>query len=93
MRFLKHGKLEDKKIEIALRKAADDYANGELIEVRDVLYEIINAIVEFEDIQEQKAYKKSVHRLEKYVDLEEQAKKNGDVMNRVFDFITEDLQK
>lgn len=52
MRFFKNGKLEDKKIEAALRKAADDYANGELIEVRDLLCEIINAIDEFEDRDE-----------------------------------------
>lgn len=47
MKFFKRGKLQDKKIEAALRKAADDYANGELIEVRDLLLEIINAIDEF----------------------------------------------
>lgn len=47
MRFFKKGKLEDKKIEAALHKAADDYANGEIIEVRDLLLEIINAIDEF----------------------------------------------
>lgn len=49
MKFLKNGHLEDKKIEAALRKAADDYVNGELIEVRDLLLEIINAIDEFAD--------------------------------------------
>jgi len=47
MRFFKNGKLEDKKIAAALRKAADDYENGELIEVRDLLSEIVNAIDEF----------------------------------------------
>lgn len=52
MRFFKHGNLEDKKIEAALRKAADDYANGELIEVRDLLLDIINAIDAFADNEE-----------------------------------------
>ena len=52
MRFFKNGKLEDKKIEEALRKAADDYANGELIEVRDLLLEIINAIDAFDEAEE-----------------------------------------
>ena len=51
MRFFKNGKLKDKEIEAALHKAADDYANGELIEVRDLLLEIINAIDEFADIE------------------------------------------
>lgn len=49
MRFYKKGKLEDKKIEMALRGAADSYANGELIEVRDLLSEIVSAIDEFTD--------------------------------------------
>lgn len=52
MKFFKNGELQDKKIEAALRKAADDYANGELIEVRDLLLEIIYAIDEFSDRQE-----------------------------------------
>ena len=52
MRFYKNGKLQDEKIEAALRKAADDYANGELVEVYDLLMEIITAIDEFSDSQE-----------------------------------------
>ena len=48
MRFLKNGELEDKKIVAALRKAADDYENGALIEVRDLLLDIVDAIDEFE---------------------------------------------
>ena len=52
MRFFKNGKLQDKKIEEALRKAADDYGNRELIEVRDLLLEIINAIDDFTDNEE-----------------------------------------
>ena len=48
MRFLKNGELEDKKIVDALRKAADDYENGEIIEVRDLLQDIVDAINEFE---------------------------------------------
>lgn len=48
MEFIKNGELDDKKIIYALRKAADNYENGELIEVRDILLEIINAIDDFE---------------------------------------------
>ena len=48
MRFYKNGELEDKKIVEALRKAADAYENGELIEVRDLLQDIVDAIDEFE---------------------------------------------
>lgn len=51
-KLYKNGNLEDKKIEAALRKAADDYENGELIEVRDLLLEIINAIDEFTKSEE-----------------------------------------
>ena len=54
MRFFKNGELQDKKIEAALRKAADDYENGELIEVRDSLLEIVSAIDEFVNSEEAK---------------------------------------
>ena len=47
MRFLKNGELEDKKIVAALRKAADDYENGEIVEVRNLLMEIVDNIDEF----------------------------------------------
>lgn len=49
MRLFKNGELEDEKIVLALHKAADDYKNGEIIEVKDKLIEIVNAITEFED--------------------------------------------
>lgn len=52
MTFYKNGKLKDKKIESALRQAADDYENGELIEVRDLLQDIVDAINEFESDKE-----------------------------------------
>lgn len=52
MRFFKNGELKDKKIEEALRKAAADYADGAIIEVRDLLLEIVQAIDEFEDREE-----------------------------------------
>jgi hypothetical protein len=52
MRFYKNGKLEDKKIASALRQAAEQYENGELIEVRDLLQDIVDAIDEFESDQE-----------------------------------------
>ena len=51
-KFFKKGKLQDKKIIAALRQAAEDYENGEIIEVKDALIEIINAITDFEDIEE-----------------------------------------
>ena len=47
MKFFKNGELDDKKIITTLKRAADDYENGELIEVRDVLMEIVEAIDEF----------------------------------------------
>lgn len=54
MRFYKNGKLKDKQIVAALQQAADDYDNGEIIEVKDVLIDIINAITAFEDSEERK---------------------------------------
>lgn len=54
MRFYKNGKLKDKQIVAALQRAADDYDNGEIIEVKAVLIDIINAITEFEDSEERK---------------------------------------
>ena len=50
-KFFKHGELQDKKIAAALRQAAEDYENGEIIETKDVLIEIINAITDFENAQ------------------------------------------
>ena len=51
-KFYGNGKLKDKKIVEALRNAANDYENGELIEVRDTLLDIINAIDDFCDEEE-----------------------------------------
>lgn len=56
MKFIKNGKLEDKRIAMALHNAATDYENGELIEVRDLLLDIIGAIDEF-DSNEVNAWK------------------------------------
>ena len=44
--FYNHKKkeLEDKKIVAALRQAADDYENGEIVEVHDTLLAIVSAI-------------------------------------------------
>lgn len=50
--FFKKGELKDKKIVAALHKAAEDYENGEIIEVKGVLIDIINAITDFENAQE-----------------------------------------
>lgn len=48
MKFWKNGELEDNKIILALRKAAESYENGEIIEVRDTLVDIVRAIDEFD---------------------------------------------
>lgn len=50
--FCKNGELDDKKIIDALKRAAVDYENGEIIEVRDLLVEIVNDIDEFTEYQE-----------------------------------------
>lgn len=47
-KFFKKGELQDKKIIAALKQAADDYENGEIAEVRDLLVEIVKAIDEFD---------------------------------------------
>lgn len=48
MKFIKrNGELKDKEIIAALRKAAEEYENGELAEVRDTLFDIVCAIDEF----------------------------------------------
>ena len=47
-KFFKKGELQDKQIAAALHQAAEDYENGEIVEVKDVLIEIINAITDFE---------------------------------------------
>ena len=49
MKYIKNGKLQDKAIERDLHIAAENFANGEIAEVRDNLLKIINAIDEFED--------------------------------------------
>lgn len=51
-KFFKNGELQDKQIVKALYQAAEDYENGEIIETKDVLIEIINAITDFESEQE-----------------------------------------
>ena len=43
-RFYKNGELKDKKIVKALKKAAEEYENGEIVEVRNLLAEIIDNI-------------------------------------------------
>ena len=51
--FFKKGELQDEKIAAALRQAAEDYENGEILEVKGVLIDIINAITEFEQEYEE----------------------------------------
>lgn len=50
-RFFNKGKLKDKKIASALRQAADDYENGEIAEVRELLLEIVAAVDMFERVE------------------------------------------
>lgn len=49
--FYAAGVLDDHGIAAALRKAADDFENGEIVEVHDRLVEITEAIEEWEDAQ------------------------------------------
>lgn len=55
MRFLRHTKteniLEDAKIITALKQALADYEDGAIIECRDVLKEIVDAITEFDIVE------------------------------------------
>lgn len=51
MDFIVNGELQDWKIVNALRLAAENYENGELLEVRDVLVDIVNAINAFEVLE------------------------------------------
>lgn len=55
MRFWKNHELEDQQIINALRQAVDDYENGAVVEVRDTLIEIVNAINEFESETEKQS--------------------------------------
>ena len=48
-KFYKNGELKDDKIVKALKQAAEDYENGEIAEVRDLLVDIVSAINEWED--------------------------------------------
>lgn len=50
-KFFARGELKDKKIVAALKQAAKDYENGEIIEVRDLLLEIAAAIDTWEDLE------------------------------------------
>lgn len=50
-KFFKKGELQDKQIVDALRQAAEDYENGEIAEVQGVLFEIVDAITEWEEWQ------------------------------------------
>lgn len=51
-KYFKKGELQDKQIVAALHRAAEDYENGEIIEVKDELIDIINAITDFENHQD-----------------------------------------
>lgn len=48
-KFFANGQLKDEKIATTLKRAAHDYENGEIAEVRDTLLEIVAAIDEWED--------------------------------------------
>jgi len=47
-KFYSKGELKDKKILEVLKKLPEQYENGEIAEVRDVMEEIVFAIDEFE---------------------------------------------
>lgn len=49
-KFYAKGELKDGKIVAALKRAADDYENGEIAEVHDLLLEIAAAIEEWEAV-------------------------------------------
>ena len=48
-KYYENKELKDKEIASALRKLAKRYENGEIVEVRDELIDIVNSIKEFED--------------------------------------------
>lgn len=47
-KFYENGELKDHEILNALKNAVDQYENGEIIEVRDLLCDIVEAINEFD---------------------------------------------
>lgn len=49
-RFFARSELKDEKIIAALKRAANDYENGEIAEVHDLLLEIAAAIEEWEAV-------------------------------------------
>ena len=51
MRYIKNGELQDERIITAIHLAEMEFKNGELIEARDRLEEVIAAIDEFTDAQ------------------------------------------
>ena len=53
MRYIKFGELQDERILSSLEIAKREYENGELIEVRDRLIEIIGAIDDFTELEGQ----------------------------------------
>lgn len=54
MSFIKNGQLQDKKIIAALHRAAEDYEEGAIIETRDLLQDIVDAIDEFSEREERR---------------------------------------
>lgn len=51
MRYIKNGELQDERIVASIHMAAKEYQNGELIEARDRMLEIIAAIDEFTETE------------------------------------------
>ena len=49
--YFKKGALQGQQVVAALRQAAEDYENGEIAEVQGVLFEIVDAITEWEEWQ------------------------------------------
>lgn len=51
MRYIRKDELQDDKIIASIQAAAREYENGEIIEARDRMLEIIAAIDEWSDLQ------------------------------------------
>ena len=49
MKYIKNGELQDKKIVDSIYMAAKEYENGEILETKDRLLEIIAAIDEWSE--------------------------------------------
>ena len=49
MRYIKNGELQDERILASIHRAGEEFKNGEILEARDRMLEIIGAIDEWAD--------------------------------------------